>query len=1061
MAKQKIYQVRYHFNSKGTFVIDEYHQSKPFSNFFPGVAGIWGIPMWVFYVNRGQCVAGFGVESKDKAILEFHPANKAYRYTSLYGFRTFIKIRHANKWLFWEPFQDTTSGSSFAVQQRMEMSSYDLTIEEENLTLGLKISVNYFTIPNENFPALARRVTLTNTSKKKYAIEMIDGLPTINSYGVKDWFLKNMTRTIEAWMKVKGLKEKTPFFHLNVDAADTSEVRHIKEGNFFISFDPKRSSSPLLDPIVDVSLVFGNATDLIHPQAFWQQKAYQLSSRQETSNRTPCAMSLVKKTLAAGVSQEIVSLFGYAHSEKELKRIAQKVTNRKYIDEKARENQELIEEVKNYAFTHSASPEFDQYCGQTFLDNVLRGGLPVSLKTDAGKLALNVFSRKHGDLERDYNYFVLSPTYFSQGNGNYRDVNQNRRNDIWFNRDVGESGIVSFLSLSQVDGYNPLIVKGMSLSIDHSVQVDALIKELVDGHSPRLREKLLHGFQPGELLQLVLTEGIKLKVPIEDFLSKILSVCQKNEMADHGEGFWSDHWTYNLDLIESFLLRYPEKLRALLLEKYAFSFYHNRHYVLPRQERYILAPRGVRQYHSVKDGAKEIPSSKHHRLHTHAGTGDIYYTTLICKLLCLAANKVASLDPSGCGIEMEADKPNWCDSLNGLPGLLGSSTCETFELKRLALFLLHALNDASRDEEEVKIFEELYGFIEDLRTVLSSVSTPLEYWMQSNDVKERYRESVRRGITGVERKLTVGQIKEWVQLVLKKTDQAVEVAHDKKGLVVSYLYHEVTDYQVLEKKHGDQPYVMPKKFKRHDLPYFLEGFVHAMRIERNEDQARSLYRDLRQSPIFDRKLKMYRLNASLSSESEEVGRMCAFPPGWLENASIWLHMEYKYLLEILRSGIYEEFFETFKDVLIPFQKAERYGRSTLENSSFVVSSVHEDASLHGQGFVARLSGSTAEFIHIWLLMNVGKKPFIMDHENRLSLSLNPILPNWFFTKKAKTIRYLHQQKWQELELPAHTYAFKFLGSTLVVYHNAQRKNTFGKNAVTIKETVLTYTKHRE
>jgi len=42
------------------------------------------------------------------------------------------------------------------------------------------------------------------------------------------------------------------------------------------------------------------------------------------------------------------------------------------------------------------------------------------------------------------------------------------------------------------------------------------------------------------------------------------------------------------------------------------------------------------------------------------------------------ANKAASLDPSGIGIEMEANKPNWYDSLNGLPGLLGSSISETF-----------------------------------------------------------------------------------------------------------------------------------------------------------------------------------------------------------------------------------------------------------------------------------------------------------------------------------------------------------------------------------------------
>ena len=63
-------------------------------------------------------------------------------------------------------------------------------------------------------------------------------------------------------------------------------------------------------------------------------------------------------------------------------------------------------------------------------------------------------------------------------------------------------------------------------------------------------------------------------------------------------------------------------------------------------------------------------------------------TTLLGKILTLVVNKLASLDPCGVGIEMEADRPGWCDAMNGLPGLLGSSVNETIELKRLADFTL-------------------------------------------------------------------------------------------------------------------------------------------------------------------------------------------------------------------------------------------------------------------------------------------------------------------------------------------------------------------------------------
>ena len=77
--------MQYRLNSDGSFIIEDYSQAKTFSNFFPGVAGVYGIPMWAFYVNRGQGISSFGIESKDKAILEFLPANKAYRQTPLQG----------------------------------------------------------------------------------------------------------------------------------------------------------------------------------------------------------------------------------------------------------------------------------------------------------------------------------------------------------------------------------------------------------------------------------------------------------------------------------------------------------------------------------------------------------------------------------------------------------------------------------------------------------------------------------------------------------------------------------------------------------------------------------------------------------------------------------------------------------------------------------------------------------------------------------------------------------------------------------------------------------------
>ncbi|MFD2882322.1 hypothetical protein ACFTAO_51225 [Paenibacillus rhizoplanae] len=60
------------------------------------------------------------------------------------------------------------------------------------------------------------------------------------------------------------------------------------------------------------------------------------------------------------------------------------------------------------------------------------GGYPFIFDNGAEGFVVHLYSRKHGDMERDYNFFSLAPEYYSQGNGNFRDMNQNRRNDVFF-----------------------------------------------------------------------------------------------------------------------------------------------------------------------------------------------------------------------------------------------------------------------------------------------------------------------------------------------------------------------------------------------------------------------------------------------------------------------------------------------------------------------------------------------------------------------------------------------------------------------------------------------------
>lgn len=121
------------------------------------------------------------------------------------------------------------------------------------------------------------------------------------------------------------------------------------------------------------------------------------------------------------------------------------------------------------------------------------------------------------------------------------------------------------------------------------------------------------------------------------------------------------------------------------------------------------------------------------------------------------------------------------------------------------------------------------------------------------------------------------------------------------GICPTYFTYEVLEYEKV--KDGCKPL----KFMVREVPYFLEGPVRYLKLKTGKEKKENLYEQVRHSDLYDEKLSMYKVNASLQDASFELGRARAFTPGWLENESIWLHMEYKYLLELIRNGMYEAF----------------------------------------------------------------------------------------------------------------------------------------------------------
>jgi len=944
---------KYYLNDKNEFVIENYNSAKTFSSFFPGIAGKLGIPIWLFYVNRGQCVCSMGIQDKDNPIMEFLPANRAYQLTSSQGFRTFLKIKNNSDNSFYEPFQNHFRDRDLNIIQKMIISSSNLKLVEENKSLGLKFNIEFDSIPEDDFGGIIRTLTIENISSSSIEIDGIDGLPLIIPYGLNNDGLKQMRRLMEAFVEVTNHENSAPLFKCKVEPADKPDVVKLQKGNFYIGMEVNGSTTNLTKPIVDPTKIFGSLTDYSFPKYFIDSNIEDLSKDQIFENRLPSAMSAFKATIQPGEKFELMSIIGHISSADRLNELLPIITKNKYLNDNKKLSSQIISTITQKNKIVSSSNELNLYAEQNFLDNVLRGGFPYSFEGANRKSILHLYARKHGDLERDYNFYRVTPTKLSQGNGNYRDINQNRRSDILFNPDVLEKNIEQFYNMIQLDGFNPLVVKETKIVGKDIDSMKLILEKYFQKESLQFVVDLINDpITPGEFVKNVEESSHIINGNIAELMVELLDKCKQIHETDHSEGYWSDHWTYNLDLIDNYLAVYPDKLNHLLFNNHSFTYHDSQFVVVPRSEKYMLWDGKPMQLDSVshnweKKEQIENRLSDNNLVRINDENDKVYQTNLIAKIFSLVTIKMASLDPDGVGIELESDKPNWYDALNGLPGLFGSSINETLELKRHITFLLKTLNNT--DNENVAIHSALLDLFNGLKDILSADIGDFDYWKSSSWLREQYREKIKFGVSGVDNQLSINKLKLFLELCLKKLDIGIAKATDNgHNIVSSYFRYEVLEYDLVYENDNQKlsnrglPWIEVKKFKRVDLPLFLEGPVHYLRNLPSQDVAKDLVNNIRKSGLFDKKLNMYKVNASLDSEPMEIGRNRTFSPGWFENESVWLHMEYKYMLEILRNGLYDEFYADFNKVFIPFLNPEQYGRSILENSSFIVSSANPD-----------------------------------------------------------------------------------------------------------------------
>lgn len=1001
--------VKYEYRGED-FVIEDFQNAKTFASFLPAVAGVDGKPLWAFYCNLGQAMASFGVDSKDTPITPFDSANLAYQNIALKGFRTFLKV-------------DENEYTPFLLnhfQKEMKIRASDFSISEQSPEYRMEVC--YSSVSHRSYPGLLRIVTFTNECDEKKIFEFVDGLPIFFPHGLSNIAYKELVSLMAAYCIVVNREKKAPFVKFKTSTGDNSVVSETQDGNGFVAVDEKGNK---LDVFIDPSSVFGKDVSLITANPFFKNPYEKFIAQEEqTENKLPCAFVSNRVTLKPHETYSYAVLFGTFDSLECFQAAYQDFSFQKAMEYRE-ETRVLLKELTAPAEVHTGIPVYDRTLKQSYLDNNLRGGFPTLLNNGDGGEVYYVFGRKHGDMERDYNSFQMPSKYYSSGPGNFRDVNQNRRNDLFFHPYVKDYNVKLFFSLIQADGQNPLNVKPESFVLNQGADLSFL-----DTLSPRHRSKIIataKRFEPSELYTYLKDE---VKKDADELFAKILGCCHQEIQANFAEGYWVDHWTYNVDLLENYSSVYPDQEETSLFDV-VYPYFYSPVYVNPREEKYCLVSKGkIRQYGAIdlkqlKQDCEKRGFDLQKTAFLTDGDGHRINTNLAGKIYNLALVKFSTLDSEQLGIEMECEKPGWNDAMNGLPGLFSSGMSETIELLRLVNYGIEHLS--AYPEKEIPLMKEQAQFRSDLFHALEQFEngklSRFDYWDKATTAREGLRLALKEHASGemisLKVKDAVADLSRFVKVLEEAIQRAKEVGN---GVLPSYLIYDVDRYEQTGKtNHLGYPTIKPLSFKLRTIPVFLEASARAYKLG-PKFMGQKDYEAIKKTDAYDKKLHFYKTCAALDDAPFEIGRVHAFTKGWLERECNFLHMSYKYLLGLLKCGLYGDFFEEIKTNYLCFMDPSVYGRDPAESSSFVVPTCNPDSSKWGQGFFARLTGANAEFLNMFVILFAGERLFSVQN-GILTFTLQPKLSKEFFDENDEV-------------------SFLLFSKTKVIYHNPQKLDCY-------------------
>ncbi|MEC7567866.1 MAG: hypothetical protein VYA01_02515, partial [Bacteroidota bacterium] len=179
---------------------------------------------WMFIGSNGGLSAGR--KDCDHALFPYYTVDKILETSETTGSKTILRVDQDGKSFLWEPFSVLTD-SVYNTETNLYKSEYGNTVIFEQLNHDLGLSFKYQWSSSNRF-GFVRRATLSNLTKTKKIVHVLDGIQNLVPYGVEADLQNSKSNLVDAYKKCELEKEYALGIYalsaIIVDRAEPSEA---------------------------------------------------------------------------------------------------------------------------------------------------------------------------------------------------------------------------------------------------------------------------------------------------------------------------------------------------------------------------------------------------------------------------------------------------------------------------------------------------------------------------------------------------------------------------------------------------------------------------------------------------------------------------------------------------------------------------------------------------------------------------------------------------------------------------------------------------------------------